>query len=167
MANASLRPEAPEDKAFLYRLYASTRAEEMKLVPWDESQKETFLRMQFEAQTTHYHRYYPNASFDVIMLEAQAIGRLCVHRADDEILVIDIALLPQYRGAGIGGALMKDVLSEAAEQVKPVRIHVERENPAMRLYTRLGFRRIEDKGIYYFMEWMPAHSAVPQNSASN
>jgi ribosomal protein S18 acetylase RimI-like enzyme len=156
MGNAYLRPEAPEDKAFLYRLYATTRADEMKLVPWDDGQKEAFLRMQFNAQTTHYHRFYPDASFDVIMLDAQPIGRLCVRSAENEILVIDIALLPEYRGAGIGGALLKDVLAEAAEHGKPVRIHVERENPAMRLYTRLGFRKIEDKGIYYFLEWMPA-----------
>lgn len=93
--------------------------------------------------------------FDIIMLEAQAIGRLCVHRADDEILLIDIALLPEYRGGGIGGALLNELLAEGSQQSKPIRIHVERENPAMHLYARLGFRKIEDKGIYYFMEWTP------------
>src|SRR5579872_2089897 len=156
MVTVCRRPEEPEDGAFLYRLYASTRADEMKLVPWNDSQKEAFLRMQFQAQTTHYHRYYPDASYEVILLEGEAIGRLCVHRTEDEILLIDIALLPQYRGAGIGGRLLSELLSEATAQRKPVRIYVERENPAMHLYARLGFQKIEDKGIYYFMEWTPA-----------
>lgn len=150
-----LRPEVPEDRGFLYRLYASTRADEMKLVPWNDSQKGAFMRMQFDAQATHYRRYYPNASYEVILLEGEAIGRQYVHRTKDEILLIDIALLPNYRGAGIGGRLLNDLLSEAAAHCKPVRIHVERENPAMRLYTRLGFHKIEDKGIHYFMEWSP------------
>ena len=153
MATIRLRPEVPEDRDFLYRLYASTRADEMKLVPWSDSQKDAFLSMQFDAQSTHYHRYYPNAKYEVIMLEERAIGRLYVDRTDKEILLIDIALLPEHRGAGIGGRLLNDLLSEAAAEHKPVRIHVERENPARRLYERLGFRKIEDKGVYYLMEW--------------
>ncbi len=150
-----LRPELPEDAAFLQRLYASTRTEEMKLVPWNDFQKKAFLQMQFDAQSTHYHRYYPRASYDVILLDGHAIGRLYVHRDEDGINLIDIALLPEHRGAGIGGRLLNDLLSQAAAERKPVRIHVERENPAMRLYTRLGFRKIEDQGVYYFMEWTP------------
>lgn len=165
MVTLRLRPEEPEDTTLLYRLYASTRAGEMKLVPWSDSQKEAFLRTQFDAQTAHYHRYYPNASYEVILLEGEAIGRLYVHRTEDEILLIDITLLPKYRGAGIGGGLLNDLLSEAAAQRKPVRIHVERENPAMHLYTRLGFQKIEDKGIYYFMEWTPGRQRNIAESA--
>lgn len=165
MVTVCLRPEVPEDRTFLYRLYASTRADEMKLVPWNDSQKEAFLRMQFDAQTTHYHRYYPDASYEVILLEEETIGRLYVQRTQDEILLIDITLLPKYRGAGIGGGLLNDLLSEAAAQRKPVRIHVERENPAMHLYTRLGFQKIEDKGIYYFMEWTPGRQRNTAESA--
>lgn len=150
-----LRPEKPEDASFLFQLYASTRAEEMKLVPWNGSQKEAFLRMQFDAQTTHYHRHYPRASYDIILLGEHAIGRLYVYRDEEAIHLIDIALLPEHRGSGIGGRLLNDLLSRAAAERKPVRIHVERENPAMRLYTRLGFRKIEDQGVYYLMEWTP------------
>ena len=159
-----LRPETPEDADFLFRLYASTRADEMKLVPWNDSQKGAFLRMQFAAQSTHYHRYYPDASYEVILREGQAIGRLYIHRNADAIHLLDIALLPQHRGGGIGGRLLNDILLEATAQGKRVQIHVERENPAMHLYTRLGFHVVEDKGIYYFMEWAPAREPKDQSA---
>jgi len=148
-----LRPEVPADADFLYRLYASTRTEEMKQVPWSDAQKEAFLRMQFQAQSTHYHRYYPDASYHVISREERAIGRLYVYRTEDTIWVIDIALLPEHRGVGIGGRLLSAILEQAAAQQKRVRIYVERENPAMRLYNRLGFRKVEESGVYFLMEW--------------
>ena len=160
-----LRPEVPEDADFLFRLYASTRAEEMKLVPWNEAQKEAFLRMQFQAQTTHYHQYYPDASYEVILREGKAVGRLYIHRSEDAILLIDIALLPEHRGGGIGGRLLNEILSQASREGKRVQIHVERNNPALSLYTRLGFHKVEDKGVYYFMEWMPGKEKSATDSA--
>src|SRR5208283_5900907 len=113
-----------------------------------------------QAQATHYHRYYPDASYDVILREGQAIGRLYVNPSEDAILLIDIALLPEHRGAGIGAQLLNGILSQAAAQGKRVQIHVERENPAMRLYTRLGFQKLEDQGIYFFMEWTPVRQQI-------
>ena len=148
-----LRPERTEDQEFLSSLYASTRTAELERVPWSEVQKEAFLKMQFVMQTKHYHQYYLDAAYQIVLLGTKPIGRLYVHRDQDHILVIDIALLPEYRGAGIGSQLMTGVMLEAAAVGKPVRIHVEFENPAIRLYTRLGFRLLEKKGIYYLMEW--------------
>lgn len=66
---------------------------------------------------------------------------------------MDIALVPRYRGQGIGGTLMKQVLAEGRKAGKPVRIHVEHFNPAMHLYERLGFKKIGDTGVYFLMEW--------------
>jgi len=109
--------------------------------------------MQFSLQTKHYHQYYPDAAYQIVLWGGRPIGRLYVHRGNDQILLIDIALLPEYRGAGIGGQLIKDLLLEAVADGKPVRIHVEWENPALRLYTRLGFQLLESKGVYYLMEW--------------
>src|SRR5271166_4356002 len=110
----SFRPEQPADEAFLLQLYASTRAAEMQLIPWDNAQKEAFLRSQFALQTHHYRKYYPDAAFLIVQFDDKPIGRLYVDRSERYIHVIDIALLPEYRGAGIGGRLMRDVLSEAA-----------------------------------------------------
>lgn len=151
----TFRPIRPGDQEFLLRLYASTRAEEMALVDWSAEEKGAFLRSQFEAQRTYYQQQFPDARFDVVLLSGEPAGRLYVDRRPGEVRLIDIALLPEHRGRGIGGALMREILEQAAEATLPVRIHVERNNPALRLYRRLGFESIEDQGVYHLMEWRP------------
>ncbi len=151
----TLRPSTSADRDLLYRIYASTRAGEMAVVPWTEQQKQDFLRFQFEAQDKYYREHFPGASYDLILLDGEAIGRLYVDRREDEIRLIDVALLPEHQGAGLGGAIMRDVLAEGAAAGKLVRIHVEHDNPAMRLYLRLGFCKIEEQGVYHLMEWTP------------
>lgn len=151
----TLRSITPEDQAFLRRVYASTRADEMAAVPWSEEEKEAFLRFQFDAQHKYYMEQFPRAAFDVIEKDGEPIGRLYVDRRDDEIRLIDIALLPEHRGGGFGGAIMRRILAEGAASEKLVRIHVEHDNPAMRLYRRLGFEKIEEQGVYHLMEWTP------------
>ena len=152
-SSVTFRPITDADREFLYRVYASTREEELRQTPWSDEQKTQFLHMQFHAQHTHYQEHYKEARFDIILHDDQPIGRLYVDRRADEIRVIDIALLTEHRSAGIGGQIMKEVLDEAAAAGKPVRIHVEQNNPAMRLYNRLGFRKIGNTGIYDLMEW--------------
>jgi ribosomal protein S18 acetylase RimI-like enzyme len=151
----SLRPPGPGDAEVLYRIYASTREEELAVVPWDASTKEAFLRMQFAAQDTYYHANFPQASYDLIMGGEQVLGRLYLDRGEMAWNVIDIALLPEHRGKGIGSRLMTEVLAEAGAADKPVQIHVERFNPARRLYDRLGFRQIADQGVYLLLGWKP------------
>src|SRR5258708_3770186 len=90
------------DTDFLRRVYASTRAAELAMTPWSDEQKEAFCRMQFDAQRSHYAQYYPAASHDIIQRDGVPAGRLYVDRGESEILIVDIALLPEYRGAGIG-----------------------------------------------------------------
>lgn len=148
-----LRAEQPEDSEFLYLLYAGTRAHEMALAPWPEPQKEAFLRSQFHRQHTHYHHYYPEASFNVIVLDAQPIGRLYVHRSSAEIRLMDIVIIPQYQRRGFGTSLLTRLLDEAAGTGKLLTLHVERNNPVMRWYEKLGFRPVADQGPYLQMEW--------------
>jgi ribosomal protein S18 acetylase RimI-like enzyme len=154
-AATTLRPIEPGDRELLLRIYASTRAEELAAVPWSEQQRQDFLRFQFEAQHKYYMQHFPRAAFDLILEGGEPVGRLYVDRRDDEIRLIDIALLPEHRGRGLGGAIMRDVLAEGAASGRLVRIHVERGNPAMRLYRRLGFEKIEEQGVYHLMEWAP------------
>ncbi len=149
----TLRPVQTEDDAFLFQVYASTRAEEMALVDWSQEQKQAFLEMQFNAQRQHYLAYYPDARYHIILREQVSIGRLIVNRSDEEILVIDIALLQEHRGAGIGTDLIRELQAEAAQTGKPLRLHVEIFNPAQRLYARLGFVKIAELGVYYELEW--------------
>jgi ribosomal protein S18 acetylase RimI-like enzyme len=151
-ASVELRPVEPGDDEFLYRVYATTRAEELAVVPWDDAGKEAFLRMQFTAQDGYYHEQMPDASYQVVLVDGLAAGRLYVDRRADEIHVIDIALLPEHRGQGLGTALLRELLDEADAAGKPVSIHVERFNPALRLYERLGFAPVEDQGVYLLLE---------------
>lgn len=150
-----LRPSGPGDAEVLYQIYASTREAELAVVPWDAATKEAFLRMQFGAQHTEYHTRYPNASYDLITDGEEVLGRLYVHRGETVWEVIDIALLPEHRGKGIGTRLLAGLLGEAGRGGKRVQIYVERFNTARHLYDRLGFRQVADQGVYLLLECAP------------
>jgi ribosomal protein S18 acetylase RimI-like enzyme len=151
----SFRPEQPADREFLYRVYASAREEELAPTGWTPEQKEQFLRMQFHAQDKFYRDNYPGHKFLVIALDGVDAGRLYLHEVDGEIRVMDIALLSSFRRMGAGGAIMQSILDEAARRRAVVTLHVENFNPAMRLYTRLGFVKLEDGQVYARMQWRP------------
>ena len=151
----SLRPATAEDAEFLFQVYASSRAEELAPVPWSDAEKEVFLRQQFAAQATHYQGYYPRPEFLVVLRAGQPAGRLYLHRTADALAIMDIALLPEHRGAGIGSRLLADLVAEADAAGKLMRLHVEHDNPARRLYDRLGFTVVGDTGFYCRMERPP------------
>jgi ribosomal protein S18 acetylase RimI-like enzyme len=154
-AFVSLRPARPEDEDFLRRVYSSARAEELAPTGWDDATKEAFLAQQFRAQHEHYVANYEGASFDVILVDGEPAGRLYVMRWPETIRVMDISLLPEHRGRGIGAHLLGALMDEAAEAGKPVTIHVERDNRARALYRRLAFEDVEVRGVYVLMEWRP------------
>ena len=153
MNDVLLRAATTDDAAFLRAVYASTRAEELAQLPWTPEQKTAFCEMQFTAQDSHYRREYPDAQFLIIEHRGTPAGRLLVDRSEQVIHIIDIALLPEHRNLGIGTHLLSELMNEAAAAGKTVTIHVETFNPALKLYQRLGFRQIEDMGIYLLMEW--------------
>ena len=148
-----LRPITPADMSFLARVYASTRWDELAPTGWSDEEKAIFCRRQFDAQSAHYAAAYPGASFQVIERDSVAIGRLYVARWEKEIRIVDISLLPEARGTGIGTKLLRDLQDEARSAGKSLTIHVERFNRALQLYQRLGFQEIEDKGVYLLMSW--------------
>jgi len=148
-----LRPATPEDGQFLRAVYAATRADELALVPWSDEQKRTFTDMQFDAQDADYRRNYPDAQYSIIEMQGEPAGRLYVDRSEKEIRIIDIALLPEHRRTGIGTKLLRELQDEARMAAKVLTIHVEKFNPALRLYHRLGFQQIEDEGVYLLLEW--------------
>lgn len=130
--------------------------EELQVTGWTDEQKAAFCLMQFQAQDTHYKAHYPEARFDVIQNAAGVpVGRLYVKRTPAQIHVIDISLLTEHRGQGIGTHFLRALQEEAAKAGQSVSIHVEQFNPAQRLYERLKFQRMEQSGIYYRMEWKP------------
>lgn len=153
----TLRPIGPDDMDLLLRVYGSTREEEMAMVvDWSAEQKAGFVRQQFEAQHAWYQDHYQGARFDVILVDGVPAGRLYVHRREAEIRLVDITFLPEFRGGGFGTSLLRDLLAEGEAAGKPVTIHVEVFNPAMRLYERLGFQPVEERGPYRLMKWTPA-----------
>lgn len=152
----TFRPQTDEDIPFLLELYASTRADEMKIVPWTDQQKQDFVQMQFNAQKLHYERHYPQSDFFVIEKDAERIGRIYINRCAEEILVIDITLHPLFRNTGIGSTLLRELMDEAKDAKRPVHVHVESFNPAQRLYQRLDFKQVNTYGVYHLLEWRAA-----------
>jgi ribosomal protein S18 acetylase RimI-like enzyme len=151
-----LRIVNESDQDFLFSVYASTRADEMELVNWSSVQKDAFLRMQFDAQTKHYLLHYPNAEYKIIERAGVPIGRLIVEDRGDHFLIMDIAILPEYRCMGIGTFLMQELKQEAIRLNLPLVLRVEFFNPAIRLYDRLGFVKTREVNtVYHEMVWTP------------
>jgi ribosomal protein S18 acetylase RimI-like enzyme len=151
--SVTLRPVVAEDESFLYQAYASTRADELALVPWNEAQREAFLKMQFTAQQQDYRARYPSATHDIILLNSIPVGRIFVDRRDQAIHILDITVLPEHRNKGAGTTLLKRLMSEAADSGKSVTIYVESFNPSCHLFERMGFLKIAEDGVNYLMQW--------------
>ena len=141
-----LRPSTPEDRGFLLAVYGSVREQELAQVRWPPGAREAFLAQQYDAQDRYYREYYPGASFDVIEVDGERAGRLYVDRWPAEIRIVDISLASAFRGAGVGTALLRELISEAEQTGRSLTIHVENGNPARRLYERLGFVAVAERG---------------------
>lgn len=146
-----IRPESPPDLDFQHRLYASTRVAEMALIDWSAADKQAFLLQQSSAQLFHYRQHYPDAAFLVCEQAGKPIGRVYLKSAADELRLMDIALLPEHRGQGLGRILMAAVIETARHDDLPVGLHVEPNNPARSWYLRLGFEPVAEVGVYRFM----------------
>lgn len=150
----TLRSVSAEDEAFLLSVYASTRAEELAQVEWPEGQLEAFVKWQFEMQRREYETRFPDAEYDVILIDGQPAGRIWIGRTNDEIRLLDIALLPEFQKRGAGTVLIRGLIDEARSTDKRLRHMVfVLNNDAHRFYERLGFVIIEDLGAYKHMEW--------------
>jgi ribosomal protein S18 acetylase RimI-like enzyme len=163
--SVALRPADETDRPFLLRLYASTREPELEASGLPREQWGAFAEHQFTAQSRHYETY-EDTSYDVVLVDGEPAGRLIVARWPKDLRVVDIALLPQYRGRGIGGNLMRALIEEADERGVKTSIHVERFNPAQRLYTRLGFRAVAEAGGVYLLLERPARAGDQAKNAS-
>ena len=157
--NVSLRPVTAGDKEFLISVYGGTRAPELAQVQWEEGQKDAFIRWQFEMQQKEYHARFPDARYDVILVDGVPAGRIWVGTDDKQIRLLDIAVMAQFQNRGVGTILLRRLMDEATEANKPLRhmVFVLNDN-AHRFYERLGFSVIEDLGGYKHMEWVPGQT---------
>lgn len=163
-----MRAVQPEDGDFLLQVYASSRADEMALVDWDEAQKMAFLRMQSEAQYAQYHARFPDAQYSIILYKGSPVGRFWIGRTAEQIRLLDIAILPEFQNRGVGGALLRSLVAESEAAGKPLRHMVFKMNTAaMRFYERFGFSPIDDVGAYIHMERRPANGQTPRPTSND
>jgi GNAT superfamily N-acetyltransferase len=161
----ALRTETEADLGFLMRLYASTREDELAPLPWSAEQKTAFLVQQFQAQRRQYRETIDGCAFDVIEHQSEPVGRLYLQPRPSHLHLVDIALLPVWRGQGIGAGILGALQAAARTSARGVCAFVEQSNPARRLYRRLGFTEIADHGIYLEIEWLPEAAPLPAASS--
>jgi ribosomal protein S18 acetylase RimI-like enzyme len=148
----ALRAETDADIPFLTRLYASTREAELAAVPWTEGQKREFVALQFAAQRRHYYTHIAGCAFDILECRGEPVGRLYLETRPFRLHIVDITLLPAWRGRGVGAQILQAVIAAGRKEGRGVGIFVEKFNPALRLYRRLGFAELDDAGVYLEME---------------
>jgi ribosomal protein S18 acetylase RimI-like enzyme len=150
-----LRPAEEKDDSFIETVYRSTREDELILTNWTEHQKWAFIKMQSMAQLAEYKIKFPGAAFQIIIFKKQDAGRFYTWENENEIRLIDITLLPPFRGKGIGAFLLGELIKRSNKVQKKISLHVDPENPALKLYLRSGFIHIKNNGRHYYMERGP------------
>jgi ribosomal protein S18 acetylase RimI-like enzyme len=152
-ARVTFRSATKDDDAFLRRVYACSREAEMRLVPWSEEQKETFLRMQFDAQIQHYQNHYSGATFQVVLCDGETVGRLFLAKIDKELRILDFGILTERRREGIGSLVINNLQRDVEGQSLALTMHIEPYNPSLSLFERLGFRKISEDAFNVLVEW--------------
>jgi ribosomal protein S18 acetylase RimI-like enzyme len=162
-AGISLHTASAGDTEFLMSVYASTRQEEMASWGWDPKQQASFIRMQFDVRHRGYLAAYPTAETSLISVGDIPVGSIIIFRGTGEIRLLDIALLPESRGRGIGAELIRMLISEATRSGSPLRLSVRRGNRAAHLYERLGLVARGGDEMYSEMECAPSESQARGN----
>ena len=153
-AGLGFRPISDDDELlFSGRVYVSVRKHYIADLPWSDVYKAAFLMLQFRAQQTWYEQEYPELDRLLISRRQQDIGRLYLNRGPDDILILDIALMPAHRRKGAGEAMLRDLMDEAASCGSALSVEVDKESPARRLFRRLGFIVAADRGDCDLLRW--------------
>lgn len=150
--SATRRPITDADLDFLFEVFCSAQGEKFAALDLHPEQLEQLLRTQFEAQRRSYLSQFPDADFDLVLIDGVLAGNLYAQRGPGEFVLIDITLLPQHRNSGAGGELIRQLIAEANTAGKPLSAHVAKDNPAWHLWQRLGFQIVGDDGVYLIIE---------------
>lgn len=152
----SLRYRDEQDASFIRDVYVAARWEETAVTGWPDEMRLIFLHDQHRLQDLHYRKFYDNAAWAIIEVHGNRAGRLFLLQRDDALHVIDIALMPAFRNAGLGRDLLLAVQDLSRRLgIAKVTLNVEQRNPALRLYERLGFIKTGQNGLYFSLEWLP------------
>jgi len=156
-----LRPVEEKDAAFIEAVYRTTREAELNLTNWSEYQKSAFISMQSASQLTDYKTKFPGARFQVIIYNKKDVGRFFTGETENEIRLLDITILPEFTGKGIGTDLLHRLIQRSDKVQKKITLHVIPSNPALKLYQRLGFVQVKKEGLRYYMERQPGDLSAP------
>lgn len=162
-----LRAAKQSDLDFMRRLFETQREEEMAMIVWPEGMRESFLNSQFNLQHHHFTTHFEDAEFLVLEHCETAVGRLYVLRAAPRWLIVDIGLLPEWQGRGLGSALLRQLQQDVQDaHVQGLSLHVRLDNPrAHALYLRLGFRNENIEGTHRLMHWNTPSATAQLNTA--
>jgi len=149
----TLRNAAPSDRPFLLALYTSTRADEFAQLGWPVEMERAFMQLQFEAQRGDYERRHPGARCRIVELLRCPVGRLWTAGDAGSVVVLDLSVIAELRGQGIGTECLRRVQRQAVADRLAVDLQVVAGNPAQRLYERLGFRNVGEPGVRQAMRW--------------
>jgi ribosomal protein S18 acetylase RimI-like enzyme len=141
-----------KDQSFIEQVYRSTREKELNSTNWPEEQKKRFVIMQSMAQELEYKNKFSNANYQLILYKQKSAGRLYLWESDKEVRIIDITLLPEFQGKGIGKNILTDIIKNAHQKNKFVSLHVAPANPAKKLYEKLGFKTMRAESTREYME---------------
>lgn len=152
----TLRPAHADDRAFVFSVFVGTRAGRFESAELAQQQLQQLLEMQFRAQQAQYQAQFPSADFNLVLCDDRQIGYFYVDRSGNPFVLIDIALLPEHIGRGVGTYLVNTLIAEAFREGKPLSAHVDKSNSqAWRLWQRLGFQLVGDNGVYLEIECHP------------
>ena len=159
-----LRPVEEKDAAFIEAVYRTTREAELHLTNWSEHQKNAFISMQSAAQLADYKTKCPGARFQVIIYNKKDAGRFFTCETENDIRLLDITILPEFTGKGIGTNLLHRLIQRSTKVQKKISLYVLASSPAIKLYQRLGFIHIKSNGLYYYMEREPGNYSNTSSS---
>lgn len=157
-----LRSERDDDRTFLFALFRSHASAELVALPVDEATRDAVAQMQFNSATATYRAQFADARFDIIERDGERIGRLITDPGGETACMVDYALMPDRRGAGLGGSIIAAVLVQLAPRDRPMRVKVLMTNiPSLRMCIRLGFRQVNDDMPMLQLEWRPSGLSDP------
>jgi ribosomal protein S18 acetylase RimI-like enzyme len=145
LINITLRPATSDDFEFVFRLNEiNMRSYVEKMRGWNEEEERREMKRKF----------HPGHD-QIILVKGEQAGIFGVEERPKSYFLRHIELLPQFQGKGIGSKLIRSLLDEARKKQVPVRLTVLKQNPAFRLYKRLGFSLTGETEIKYEMTAWP------------
>lgn len=155
--NLTLRLATTNDRPFLLQLFASSRPlfSQMGLPEHAVAQ---LAEQQFQLQQASYRQQAANAEVFIVLLHNTPAGQITVHHSNQDIRLMDLAIVKQHQGQGYGTALIKALQILASQQQLPLKLSVDSANQrALALYLELGFAITQQQEFYYSMCWQCSH----------